>query len=214
MPAYRPMNCPLRISILAIVLCVQPIVALAVDNSRERLGRPSGHFSVAPPEPRPADKVPQKGTWPFAPWSYAKAYTFNFFHMRDAPRPIRMTVVGGNGEFSPHIRSEHLISVDDALSAANLVAETNGSFVTAKCNFPRHAVVLFDKNDKPVASANVCFECDGAIMWPDYKKDDDEELSEDEWEARMNQYEAAIAKWKTLFGAKLGLPIDYGGARD
>jgi hypothetical protein len=69
--------------------------------------------------------------------------------------------------------------------------------------------VLFDKNDKPVASANVCFECDGTIMWPDYNEDAKKALEAKDWDVQMTHYEAALSKWKILFGDKIGVPLDY-----
>jgi hypothetical protein len=207
MHIYRPVHFAVGLSIVAAVLCVPPLAA--ADNAGETGAGASSAMSAAPPDPRPADKMPSEGAWPFAPWSYAKAYTFNFFHVIDAPRGTPLTVVGRKGEFSRYVHSEQLIPDGAAMTAAKLVDETRGSFVTAKCNFPRHAIVLFDKNDKPVASANICFECDGTIIWPDYQEDKKKDFEEDDREVQLRHYEAVISKWKRLFGDKIGVPLDY-----
>ena len=46
----------------------------------------------------------------------------------------------------------------------------------SKCAFPRHGVVFFNGDNEPVASANICFQCEDILVWPPYfdspKKDE------------------------------------------
>ncbi|MGQ0672898.1 MAG: hypothetical protein ACT4N2_08490 [Hyphomicrobium sp.] len=164
----------------------------------------AGLAFAAEPSPstdtRSVRKVPAAKTFPFHPWSYAKAYTFNFFE--DRPAPLR--VVDSAGKWSPHIRSEQMISDEQAKQAANLVAATRGSVEMTKCTFPRHAVVYFDSADRPVAAADICFSCEAVLAWPDYPKSADED-----WEEAAVRLEKALPRWKKLFAVDLGLPIDY-----
>ncbi len=162
---------------------------------------------AAPPSPRPALKKPEKGTWPFKRWSYAKAYTYNFF----MDRPVPLQVVARNGSWSEHIRSGQLVTEAQALNAARLVHRSRGTFETSSCTFPRHAIVYFDRSDKPVAAASICFECEGVLVWPDYEHDDDP--TPQTFLAREKKFMRALAGWKKLFGGELGLPLAYDGQR-
>jgi hypothetical protein len=146
-------------------------------------------------------KTPKRGAFPFAPWSYAKAYTYNFF----PDRPSQRVVVTKDGTWSPHIRSEQRIDDRIAQNAAQLTASTQGSIELTKCTFPRHAIVFFDASDKPVAAANVCFDCEGLLVWPDYPHP---ETFDHERAARTFE-KKALPDWRQLFATGLGLPIDY-----
>lgn len=154
----------------------------------------------APPSPRPALKRPEKGVFPFAAWSYAQAYTFNFFEIRPAP----LRIVESDGSWSPHIHSQALINDEGALKAAQLVAATRGTVELTKCTFPRHAIVYFDTEDKPVASLNVCFDCEAVLANPDYPKPANFN------HARVSaKFEKTLPLWRRLFERDLALPIDW-----
>lgn len=161
----------------------------------------------APPEPRPELKSQTKGTWPFHSWSYAKAYTYNFFD----DSPVQSMVLTDDGTWSSHIRSAQLIEETDAATAAKLVTAMHGTFETSKCTFPRHAIVYFDKADKPVAALNVCFECEGLLVWPGYEQP--ETYEDGDYERLEKQFMTSLTDWKDLFGRKLGLPVGYKSAR-
>ncbi len=165
-------------------------------------GAPAAYERAAPPTPRPAPITPEKGAWPFSPWSYAKAYTFNFFEDSNT----QLQVVTQDKIWSPYIRSEQLVSEAQALSAAKLVQSINGTFENSKCIFPRHAIVFFDARDEPIASVDVCFECDGILVWPDYETKDAEAYADP---AFMKAYKNALAQFETLFGHELALPLSY-----
>lgn len=163
--------------------------------------------TAEPPSPRPSVKKPAKGKWPFRRWSYAKAYTYNFFQ----DRPVPLELVARDGRRSPHIRSEQLLTETQASKATVLVHRSRGTFETSSCTFPRHAVVFFDRADTPVAAASICFECEGVLVWPDYRRDDD--ATPQAYLKREKKFSVALDGWKALFGGELGLPLSYDGAR-
>ncbi len=184
---------------LASFLCATETRA---QPTRSQDAAPAAYERVAPPTPRPAPITPENGAWPFAAWSYAKAYTFNFF----ADSNTQLQVVTADKVWSPYIRSEQLVSEAQARSAAKLVQSINGTFENSKCIFPRHAIVYFDARDEPIASVDVCFECDGILVWPDYKTKDENAYADP---AFMTAYEGALTQFKTLFGQELVLPLSY-----
>jgi len=141
--------------------------------------------------------------FPFGSWSYAKAYTYNFFD----DRPVQMRVVTRDGTWSRHIRSEQRMSAEQAQQAADLVARTQGSVELTRCTFPRHAIVYFDATDKPIASIDVCFSCEAVLVWPDYKRPDDFDH-----EASASALDRALPAWRRLFEGSLNLPVDYRAA--
>ncbi len=196
----RPIN---RFSLLLVAATAVPLVLqpVAADNA--------AHSPVItkaqPPAPRPELKTPKAKSWPFVPWSYAKAYTYNF-----APEVANiLQVVNPDGTWNSRLRSEQLITDAQAEAAARLVAQSIGTFETTKCTVPRHAIVLFDRDDKPVAAASVCFDCEGILVWPDYERPEDFYYEEGKYEAVESKFMAALESWKTLFGDELGLPVDY-----
>jgi hypothetical protein len=140
------------------------------------------------------------GQFPFRSWAYAKAYTYNFFEVR----PVQMRVISRDGKWSGHIRSEQRISSEQAQHAADLVARTTGSVELTRCTFPRHAIVYFDDNDRPVASVDVCFSCEAVLAWPDYERAD-----EFDHDAAAGALVKALPAWRQLFEATLKLPIDH-----
>ncbi len=161
------------------------------------------------PTPRPALVSPQVGQWPFVSWSYAKAYTYNFFGARfDVLHRVYR-----DGRWNTHIRSEQVIGRQGAEKVASLVSATKGSFETSKCPFPRHAVVYFDREDKPVAGVDICFECEDLFAWPDFDVGNEEKYGYNEnydkvgpglWKA----FERSLEDYKSFF-LSLGQPIDY-----
>lgn len=161
----------------------------------------TGSQTAAPaPSPRPKLKAVKATSFPFRPWSYAKAYTYNFFAMQ----PVPTRVYSNEHGWSPHIRSEQVISDAHAKRAAELAAVTRGSIELTKCTFPRHAIIYFDNEDKPVASLDVCFDCEAVLAWPDYDKPESFNYE------RMGQkFEKTLPLWRRLFEHDLKLPIDY-----
>ncbi len=188
----------LAISSLCAVLANTPIVR--AEQASGIAPPPATHVPNPPPEPRPALKKPKAGAFPFKTWSYAKAYTYNFFE----DRPVPMRVVSEDAAWSPHIRSEQLIDEKHARRSAELVAVTRGSIEMTKCTFPRHAVVYFDRADKPVASVDVCFSCEAVLAWPDYERRENYN-----YERAASKFEKTLPLWRRLFEKELGLPTEY-----
>lgn len=163
-----------------------------------------------PPDPRPDLVSPKSGEWPFVKWSYAKAYTFNFFGARHEV----LHRVFRDGKWNKHIRSVQVISREHVKTVVELVNATRGSYETSKCPFPRHAVLFFNREDKPVAGVDVCFECENLFAWPDFNISREkkygtfnEKTGEDIPGLNVN-FELILDGYKSLFRS-LGQPIDY-----
>jgi hypothetical protein len=152
-------------------------------------------------------------SWPFQKWSSAKAYTFNFFTIK---RGVPLYVYTNHDGWSPHIRSEMEISIEQSARAAFWVNETKGSIDASKCPFPRHAVVFFDAKGKPIASVNICFECGDILVWPPYYKDIrdcnakyDEIDPQTEEPKILKVYDRVYPLWMDFFQNELRMPIDW-----
>lgn len=198
-PTVRALLCVIAGSAVLLAVIPTPYASIAKEKDQSRPA------NVELPSPRPDLKKPKPKSWPFVPWSYAKAYTYNF---ADSPANI-LEVVDAKGTWNTRLRSEQLISDAQTVRAAALVGQTQGTFETTKCTVPRHAVVLFDRNDKPVAAASVCFDCEGILVWPDYDRPEDYYHKPDTYDKALVKFEAALEQWRGLFGTELGLPIDY-----
>jgi hypothetical protein len=204
---------------LALATLMLPLGALA-QTASDRL--PSSALWVEPPSPRPAPITPAPSEWPFAQWSYAKAYAFNLF---PATNDVQLRIIE-DGVWSKHVRAETLVDRDRALRVVRLVNSTKGSFENSKCPFPRHAFVFFDGNDKPVGSVDVCFECDDLFAWPDFQISHDakygvyEDIDLEQTGEPLGpkgglwaEFRSALTEYRVLF-TELGLPFDWqhGGA--
>lgn len=151
-------------------------------------------------------------SWPFKSWHHAKAYSFNMFHARgDVPATILK-----DGKWSPYIVSEKALSGDVALDVAKTISYTKGSVGDSKCFFPRHAIVYFDKNDDPVASVDICFECSGVVVSPDFSISNEERYGY--FEEKTERFvpgttallEKVIPKYQEIF-EKIGFETDLDG---
>jgi hypothetical protein len=161
----------------------------------------------APPAP-----VKRTGkTWPFHAWDRAEAVTFNQFPMR---RGARLYAYNEHG-FSSHIVDRRPLDDARAKKAVDLVTQTNGDVNVSKCPFPRHAVVLYER-EVPVASINVCFECGDILLWPRWAQEPGwSNLTDKEVKAlelrtakQMKLYEKVFPKWEVFFRDEVGFPID------
>ena len=157
------------------------------------------------------------GQWPYAEWSSAKAYTFNFFPRRSG---VPYRIYSREQGWSTHIRSAHPLQREQAERALKWTIKLRGDFFASKCPFPRHAVVFFNRSGKPVGSVNVCFECGDVLVWPKLRRSKREIAIEKKQYDRYNDkgkpeperlqtYDRLFSKWKTFFGQQLGLPLDY-----
>lgn len=172
--------------------------------------------------PAPTAKLmsPRATEWPFTSWSYAKAYTFNFFPARHG---VQLRILE-NGNWSQHVDTEVIIDREHAQRVIGLVNSTKGSFETSKCPFPRHAFVFFDDKDEPIGSVDVCFECDDLFAWPDFKVSDDakygthDEIEIDDPEDDLapvgprgglwTEFRSALAEYKKIL-QEVGLPLNW-----
>jgi hypothetical protein len=111
-------------------------------------------------------RASQRREWPFAHWAYARAYTFNF--VPAGPGYMRQIYTPQAG-MNPKIRSEHVLSAAQARVAAKVVSAIEGTQETSKCPFPRHGLVFFDSEDKPVGAISICFTREDIVAWPDYE---------------------------------------------
>lgn len=180
----------------------------APQASEDAAPNPSG--MAKPATPRPTLVKPKRGLWPFVGWSYAKAYTYNFFSSDVASDPEwrdghQIELLTETGAWNRSIRSEQVMAQAQALKIAHLVTSTKGSYMSSECAFfPRHAVVYFDRKDQPVARLEVCFQCDDLKAWPDF------EASPGKYSNKRLQraFDAALSRYKALF-KELGEPLDW-----
>ena len=166
--------------------------------------------TAEPPTPRPPIVQLKRGHWPFVRWSYAKAYTYNFFSSDVAIDPdwrdaYQIELLNETGAWNHSIRSELVMPQAQALKIAQLVNSTKGSYISSECAFfPRHGVVYFDQKDKPVARLEVCFQCSDIKAWPDFAmspvKYDNDRL--------RTAFDAALPRYKAIF-KDLGEPVDW-----
>ena len=105
--------------------------------------------------------------WPPTKWTHGRAYTYNF--TRTGPGH-QLRIFDEKG-WSDGIVQTLELSHEQAAAALELTHRTQGDVRASKCAFPRHAVVLFDQEDQPVASMNICFECTDILVWPPYFED-------------------------------------------
>lgn len=152
----------------------------------------------------------ETAVWPYASWSTAKAYTFNQFRMR----PNTSLLVYGDKGWSKHITSQQPILTEQADEAVQLARQSKGSMYVSKCPFPRHAVVLFNTENKPVASINICFECGDILIWPEVNKTKSEHADlyqkvdpKTGEPAFLKIYDQVYPKWERFFSEKLKMKI-------
>ncbi len=147
--------------------------------------------------------------WPFQPYAYVKAFTFNFFPHRN----VQLRIIQ-NGRWSKHIHSERRVDQVIGEQVANIVESTKGSYDVSKCPFPRHAFVFFNDQDQPVASVDICFQCGDMFAWPDF--DISNEKKYGAWDEQkdaitgglQDNYDAAMVAYRKLF-IKLGMPLEH-----
>jgi hypothetical protein len=106
-------------------------------------------------------------SWPPANWTHARAYTYNFVRYG----PGHQLRVFDDSGWSDDITDTFALNSKQAELAVELIHRSQGDVRASKCAFPRHAVVLFNSEDQPVASMNICFECSDILVWPPYFED-------------------------------------------
>ncbi len=103
--------------------------------------------------------------FPDVSYAYAKVYYFNLGKTKTRPDDYIYSKEDGyaasiipNGKIS----SKALTSNIEKLFLYHKNGLLNG---LSKCFIPRHGIIYFDKNDQPVASLSICFECEAIRMW-------------------------------------------------
>ena len=103
--------------------------------------------------------------FPDEDFEYAKIYYFNLEEIKTMPDFYIYTAADGWAKSMVDIEktsSKALTSNIEKLFLYGADGLLNG---LSKCFIPRHGIVYFDKNDKPVASLSICFECEAIRMW-------------------------------------------------
>ena len=119
-----------------------------------------------------------------------------------------------DGRWSDYIQSETRVDSSVGDQVSKIVGSTKGTYEVSKCPFPRHAFVFFDKQDKPVASVDICFECGDLYAWPDFEVARDQKYGvwDDKKEMMVgglqHNYDAAMDAYRNLI-IQLGLPIEH-----
>lgn len=126
--------------------------------------------TVVPKSVVPSTKeIPQhlRTQWPYTTWKTAKAYTFN--HKEFGPHAELYAF--REGTWNTSIIQEKPLQTQHVEQALEMNHRLGGTVIVSKCAFPRHAVVLFDAQEKPIASINICFSCGDILVWPPYSTD-------------------------------------------
>jgi hypothetical protein len=150
-------------------------------------------------------------TWPFDAWDRAEAVTFN--HLPYGPG-IPLRAYDADHGWSPNIVERRPISQEQAARAVDWVIATGGELEVSKCPFPRHAVVLY-AGERPVGTANVCFECGDILVWPDLDAPPDyanwTDQAEKQWNKRLKKkmagYKKVFPQWERFFRDELGYSL-------
>lgn len=103
--------------------------------------------------------------FPGVTYSYAKIYYFNLDELKTPPESYIYTEEDGYAKSitgEGKVSSKALTSNIEKLFLYHKNGLLNG---LSKCFTPRHGIIYFDKEDIPVASLSVCFECQGIKMW-------------------------------------------------
>jgi hypothetical protein len=103
--------------------------------------------------------------FPDVTYTYAKIYYFNLGEIKSRPDDYIYSKEDG---FAKSIEGEGKVS-SKALTAnieKLFLYHKNGLLNgLSGCYIPRHGIIYFDKNDQPVASLSICFECEAIRMW-------------------------------------------------
>ena len=146
--------------------------------------------------------------WPYTEWTSAKAYAFN--HKKFGPKAELF--VYRDGIWNESIVYETALSPLQIEKSLELNHRLGGTLIVSKCAFPRHAVVLFNEQEQPVASINVCFSCGDILIWPKYHTDPSWEdarysaQTEDGVPLIYSAHEEILPIWEELLIQEVSLP--------
>ncbi len=143
----------------------------------------------------------QTNEWPYTDYAYAKAYMYNL----NSDLHSHYQIIK-NGELDKTVTSQAvLLTKKQAQKIINSTAkDIKGLLVgLSKCFDPHHAIVFYDKENKPVASMMFCFHCEAIRLNP-IKRNSilAEEITETEIEEQLSilkEYEQIIKE--------LGFPV-------
>ncbi len=127
----------------------------------------------------------QNKDWPYLNYAYAKVYMYNFNSDLNAKYQIIK-----NGKLDETaLPSNKMLSKKQIDKLIDLTNKKVDGLISglSKCFNPHHAIVFFDKSDKPLASIMFSFDCEAIRLQPEKKtKKRKKELSEKEINKLMN----------------------------
>ncbi len=127
----------------------------------------------------------QNKDWPYFNYAYAKVYMYNFNSDLNAKYQIIK-----NGKLDETaLPSNKILSKKQIDKLIDLTNKKVDGLISglSKCFNPHHAIVFFDKSDKPLASIMFSFDCEAIRLQPEKKtKKRKKELSEKEINKLMN----------------------------
>ena len=143
----------------------------------------------------------QTQKWPYINYAYAKAYMYNLasgLHskyqiVKDGK--IDQTATSQVVRLTPK-QVQKIIEITDK--------DTRGLLVGLnKCFDPHHAIVFYDKENKPVASLMLCFNCEAIRLNPKKKEP---ELKQEVTDAEIEKWLATLKEYE-LIVKELGFPV-------
>ena len=109
----------------------------------------------------------QKKDWPYVDFAYAKIYMYNF----NSDLKSHYQIIKNDEIDDTALPSNKKLAVKQTDKLISLTKKKIQGLTTGlnKCFNPHHAVVFFDKNDKPVASVMFDFDCEAIRLQPEKK---------------------------------------------
>ena len=105
--------------------------------------------------------------FPGVEYAYVKAYLYN---ISDEPRRRRPDYhIMKNGTWAASKLGDGVIVPDKTVHRFNEILSTDIRLLSqglASCFIPRHGIVYFDRDHRPVATVSICFECQGIRVYP------------------------------------------------
>jgi hypothetical protein len=106
----------------------------------------------------------QSNNWPPTNFVEARAYLYNLPGKHGAP-------ILRHGQINPSAwnRQGVVLNQSEIAAVQKAVSEYRAAgMVMGSCYKPRHAVVFYDAQRKPVGFVEVCFSCSNYRLWPDH----------------------------------------------
>jgi hypothetical protein len=146
--------------------------------------------------------------WPYCEFEYAKAYLYNLETQENGNYQIVR-----EGKISVTATSDGvLLSKEQSKEVLSLInSDVNGLISgLSKTIIPHHAIVLFSKRDKPLASLMICFDGEGIILNPEKKaKQSTAELSVEEVKIQGDKLLTLKSMFQNLGFPVLNSPLEY-----